>query len=316
MGKVSSTVGGVIIEQVAAFLIEPFKEQFFALRSFFLYAILFLCINWLLPTMKEWTRFFFLIVVIMVTIRPVFKAFTQMQHITEQLMDVYLVLSPLLTSSLLLGSGIFSVLSISPVFLIFLQTILVVVTKYLIPMLIATFVFDFITRMLPELSFAKMSDFLRMSVLSVVSVSVLIYTMLLATNGVLVGAFSGEIAEPVKRLLQQNIPIIGSLVTESLNTFKKYSSTALITTSTGLLVSVWSVTILPTLNILILGFCYRFLAAVLEPFTDSKVNGLIEDVSKTLFILCAVSFLIAFAYFFTIMMVVLMVQMQMGKGGA
>ncbi len=266
--------------------------------------------------MKEWTRFFFLLVVIMVTIKPVFSAFEQMQEITDQLMNIYVVLSPLLSSSLLLGSGLFSLLAISPVFLMFLQTILVLVSKFLIPALISTFVFDFITRMLPELSFAKMADFLRMSVLSIVSVSVVIYAMLLAANGVIIGTFSGDISEPVKRLISQNIPIIGSLVTESLNTFKKYSSAALVTTSTGLLVSVWSVTILPTLNILILGFSYRFLAAVLEPFTDSKVNGLIEDISRTLFVLCAVSFLIAFAYFFTIMMVVLMIQMQLSKGGA
>ena len=265
--------------------------------------------------MKEWTRFFFLIVVIMVTIRPVFDAFVKMQDITDQLMNIYVVLSPLLTSSLLLGSGLFSVLAISPVFLLFLQTILVVVSKFLIPMLIASFVFDFITRMLPELSFAKMADFLRMSVLSIVSASVVIYAMLLAANGVIIGSYSADISEPIKRLIQQNIPIIGSLVTESLNTFKKYSSTALVTTSTGLLLSVWSVTILPTINILILGFSYRFLSAVLEPFTDSKVNGFIEDISKTLFVLCAVSFLIAFAYFFTIMMVLLMVQMQIGRGG-
>lgn len=304
------------IEQLTTFFWEPFKEQIFALRSFFLYGFLFLCINWLIPSMKEWTRFFFLIVVIMVTIRPVFAAFEKMQSITDQLMHIYVVLSPLLTSSLLLGSGLFSVLAISPVFLLFLQTILVVVSKFLIPMLIATLVFDFITRMIPELSFAKMSDFLRMSVLSIVSTSVVVYAMLLAANGVIVGSYSNDLSEPIKRLIQQNIPIIGSLVTESLNTFKTYSSTAIVTTSTGLLISVWGVTILPTLNILILGFSYRFMSAVLEPFTDSKVNGLIEDISKTLFILCAVSFLIAFAYFFTIMMVLLMIQMQIGRGGA
>lgn len=304
------------IEQLTTFFLEPFKEQIFALRSFFLYAFLFLCINWLIPSMKEWTRFFFLIVVIMVTMRPVFNAFDEMKTITEQLMHIYLVLSPILTSSLLLGSGLFSVLAISPVFLMFLQTILVVVSKFLIPMLIATFVFDFITRMLPDLSFAKMADFLRMSVLSIVSASVVVYAMLLAANGVIVGSINNDISEPIKRLIQQNIPIIGSLVTESLNTFKTYSSAAIVTTSTGLLIAVWGVTILPTLNILVLGFSYRFMAAVLEPITDSKVNGLIEDISKTLFILCAVSFLIAFAYFFTIMMVVLMIQLQIGKGGA
>ncbi|MGE7919390.1 stage III sporulation protein AE [Viridibacillus sp. NPDC093762] len=295
-------------------LVAPFKDTLFTLVSLLFYALLFLILNFIMPQFKEWTRVFFFIAILTTTLKPVYQSFTMMQALSENMIAFFSALYPILMSAMAISSGAMSLMAWHPMLLLLIQFAVFLTGRWLIPLLTASLIFDFLSRFMPEISFARMADFIRVLVLSVVSATVMCYSMFLVMNSVVSVSFTGAALGPLKKMIQQNIPFIGSFITESLSTFRKYSSTTATVTSTGLMIGIFTAAIIPTLKILMSGLSFRFLAALMEPFSDKDIASFLDDIGKTLFVLCAVSFIIAFAFFFTAILAVILLKLQIQDG--
>ena len=122
-------------------------------------------------------------------------------------------------------------------------------------------------------------------------------------------ALSGLASEPIKELIKQNVPLIGSFMTDSMGTLGRYSSGAGIFAGGWLITTIWTVALVPSLKTLLTAFFYRWTAALIEPFADKDITGMIDDIGKTLFVLCAVSFLIAFAFIYTALFSIILIKL-------
>lgn len=123
-------------------------------------------------------------------------------------------------------------------------------------------------------------------------------------------ALSGLASEPIKELIRQNIPLIGSFMTDSMGTIGRYSSGASVFAGGWLISTVTTVAIIPSLKTLLVAFFYRWTAALIEPFADKDITGILDDIGKTLFVLCAVSFLIAFAFIYTALFSIILIKLM------
>ena len=90
---------------------------------------------------------------------------------------------------------------------------------------------------------------------------------------------------------------------------KSYSSSASVVTGNAVLFSVLILVSIPTIQTILIAFLYRLLGAVLDPFIDSNISGLLDDIGRTLFVLSIISVLIAFAFFFTIILTMLFAKL-------
>ncbi|MDW0117319.1 stage III sporulation protein AE [Sporosarcina thermotolerans] len=268
-----------------------------------------LVLDFLFPSFSKWTRMFLFFIVLTVVLQPAFEHFQMIRSITQNIASMFISIYPLLTASIIASGGSFSMLNFQPAMLLFANGAVILADKILIPLLSATMLFDILSRLNPSIPFTKMADLLRTSLISLVSAMVAAYSIFITAGGTISWALTGVTSEPIKELIRQNIPLIGSFMTDSLGAIGRYSSGASVFIGAWLIITIWSVALLPTLKTLLTGFLYRWTAAIIEPFANEEITGILDDIGKTLFVLCAVSFLVAFAFIYTALFTVILVKL-------
>ncbi|AXH99061.1 hypothetical protein DV702_04520 [Sporosarcina sp. PTS2304] len=271
-------------------------------------------LDFFLPAFQKWTRFLLLLMILVLLIEPAKESFQQIQLITHSIASLFLGMYPLIAAMILASGATFGVVNFQPAMLLFAQGAIVFAEKFLLPILLTALLLDILTRLMPEIVFTRMADLLRTSLLAIVSAMVAAYSIFITAGGALTWTLNGALNEPLKELIKQNIPLIGSLLTDTLGSIGRYSSGATAYVSVWLLLSIWTIALLPAIKILGTAFLYRWTAAIIEPFAQREVAGLLDDIGRTLFVLCAISFLLSFAFIYTSIFIVTFIKlMTLGK---
>ncbi|GLC88742.1 stage III sporulation protein AE [Lysinibacillus piscis] len=247
------------------------------------------------------------------TIGPiVVQAFTLIDEIAQGLAHLFTAFYPILTSSFLLSSSITAVASWQPMLLFFVQALTIVSSKWLIPGVLLAIVFDVCSVMVKEISFTRIAELIRFTLLSIVSASVICYILLMSVSGVAAFSVNAAVAEPVKKLIEENIPVVGSFVVDSFSMFQRMTQFSSSASSISAFIAVITVSFIPTVQLVISAYSLKMLAAILEPIAFDDICRLLDSVSKSLFTLCAISFLIAFSFMFSCFFLIVFVQIMTG----
>ncbi len=271
--------------------------------------LLALIVDFLFPSFSKWTRMIMLFIVVTVVLQPAFDHLILIRDLANSISMMFISVYPILTAAMVASGGAFSMLNFQPSMLLFANGAVVFAQQILIPLLTATFVFDLSSRILPEVSLTKMSELIRTTLLGAVSAIVAAYSIFITAGGTMSWALSGLTSEPLKELISQNVPLIGSFVTESMGTIGRYSSGVSIFAGGWLITTIWTVALVPSLKTLLTAFFYRWTAAIIEPFAHGDITGIMDDIGKTLFVLCAISFLISFAFIYTALFSVIIIKL-------
>ena len=268
-----------------------------------------LMVDFLFPTFIKWTRMILFFIVITFALKPAFEHFMLIRDIAYSVAMMFIGVYPILTASIVAAGGAFSLLNFQPAMLLFANGSVVLAEKLLIPLLTTALILDVASRLLPEIPFTRLAELIRTTLLGAVSAIVAAYSIFITVGGTMSWALSGITSEPVKELIQQNIPLIGSFMTESLGSIGRYSSGVSVFVGGGIISGVWTIALVPSMKTLITALFYRWTAALIEPFADEDITGLLDDIGKTLFVLCAVSFLIAFAFIYTALFSIILIKL-------
>lgn len=303
------------MEEILMSLLQPIKEVAQTFSYILLFGFVFICLEWFIPSSKRLFKLLFMLIVCIYCLEPAIRALEMIQAMTSELVTLFLGIYPILTLGIAASGGAFLITSWNPAVMLFASFTTVLAGKILIPAIMAAFIFDLISRIHPPTSFSKMSDLIRLTLIGSTSIILLLYSIFMSVNGVITWSVSGTVNETVKRLIQNNIPFVGSLLTESISTMKNFSSTASVITGNAVILSVLMLVSIPTIQTILIAFLYRLLGAILEPFVDGNISGLLDDIGKTLFVLSIISVLIAFTFFFTIILTMLFAKLLIsGKG--
>lgn len=296
-------------------MLEPLFSYLFSISTYFVVLIIGILLasilDILVPEGKKWTRFFLFSIAVLFTLTPAIQAIQSMKDFAGQMISLFLSVYPVLTAGLLMNGGTLAFSIWNPALFFFIQFSVFLSEKLLIPLLITTMLLDFISRFNPSTSFTKLTELIRTSLLSIVSAIVVSYSFFISIQGFVSWNISSAVSEPVKKLIQQNIPFVGSFFSESLSTFTRFSSSITAVTGTGLAVGILVIVLIPTLKTILIAFCYRFVAAFVEPFAPEDLADFLDDIGKSLFVLSIISFLIAFAFFYTAIFVVIILKLSM-----
>lgn len=303
-----------MLDQIYEWIMLPVQKALTTSVLLICYMVLFLFIDAAVPKFKEWTKALFLLVVVGTVGKDVLHAFSLIEEIAAVFSEMFLSIYPLLSASLLFSGSVLSILSWHPAILFFVQAMVYISSKWLIPAVGLAIVFDFASTLVPNVSFLRLAELIRFTVLSIVSACVIGYTILMSISGVAMVSVSQAISAPLKKVVEQTIPLVGSFVVEGFSLFNQFH--ALTTSWVGVtaLVTVWTLAFLPTLQLVLAAFTFKYLGALLEPITYREVSRLLDDVGRSIFVLCGVSFLIAFAFVFTCLFLMVMVKMTLGGG--
>jgi len=296
-------------------MLEPLLSYIFGISKYFVVLVIGILLasilDILVPKAKKWTRFSLFALAVLFTLTPAIQAIQDMKDFAGQMISLFMSVYPILTAGLLMNGGTLAFSIWNPALFFFIQFAVFLSEKLLIPLLITTMLLDFISRFNPSTPFTKLTELIRTSLLSVVSAVVVSYSFFISIQGFVSWNISGAVSEPVKKLIQQNIPFVGSFFSESLSTFTRFSSSITAITGTGLAVGILAVVLIPTLKTILIAFCYRFVAAFVEPFAPEDLADFLDDIGKSLFVLSMISFLIAFAFFYTAIFVVIILKLSM-----
>ncbi|HJF30588.1 MAG TPA: stage III sporulation protein AE [Sporosarcina psychrophila] len=268
-----------------------------------------LLVDFLFPSFAKWTRMILIFIVVTIVLQPALEHLALIRDIANSISMMFISIYPILTASMVAAGGAFSMLNFQPAMLLFANGAIVLTEKVLIPLLTTALILDLVTRILPAVPFTKMADLIRTTLLGTVSAVVAAYSIFITVGGTMSWALTGLASEPIKELIRQNVPLIGSFMTDSMGTIGRYSSGASVFAGGWLISAIWTVALIPSFKTLITAFFYRWTAALIEPFANEDVTGILDDIGKTLFVLCAVSFLIAFAFIYTALFSIILVKL-------
>lgn len=291
---------------------QPIQAAVLCLVTVGVYILLYLVMQALLPNDQAIIEQLFVWLFIALFAGQVIDAFVVMTQLISILQAFFILLLPLLSTMLVAVQALFSLVAWNPIIFFILQLLMFVCTKFLIPALIIALILDMCTRILPQISFSKAAELIRGTVLSVIVAAVITLTSVLSFTGMAFFQLNDAVKSPIKKLIEQNIPLIGGLIVEGFSLFQKTQTSVATLAGLAFLASVWFAAFYPALTLLIYALTFKVLGAVTEPFMNARLSGLFDDTSKTLLVLCAVGLLLGFTLVFIVMLCIVLVQLGMG----
>lgn len=301
------------MEELLTIFLLPLRTSATLLLTIFLLIGLYLVLQALLPDEQKLLEQLMLVLFIVTMASQVLEAFVVMRQLLGLFQHFFILLLPLLTAMLFAVQAVFLLIAWHPILLVFIQFILFLTEQVILPLLVVSVVLDCCTRLLPAMSFAKASDLLRQTVLSVTAVSILTLTTALSFTGVAFVQLNESVKTPIKKLIEQNIPLIGHLLVEGLSLFQKSQSAVLSVTGVAFLTAAWAAAFYPAVTLLLQALTFKLLGALAEPLTNARMSGLFDDMGKTLFVLCAVALLLGFIVMFIVLLGIVILQFGVGK---
>ncbi|WJY28440.1 MULTISPECIES: stage III sporulation protein AE [Sporosarcina] len=269
-------------------------------------------LNYLFPSYSEWTKQLLFIIILLVVLRPAFEQVLLIQTMMKSVSALFVASYPVLTAGMAISGNVLSLISFQPALLLFAQGAVFFADRLLLPLMTAALLFDIITHLNPRISYAKLSDMLRTTLLSIVSAIVAAYSIFITAGGAVTFGLSESASEPIKELISKNIPFVGSFVTDSLGALGRYSSGAGTMAGGWLLATLWGLAAMPVFQTLLIAFLYRWSAAIIEPFAPEVYSDVLDDIGRSLFVLSSLTFLLIFAFVYTILFFIVFLKLMGG----
>lgn len=300
------------MEALLQLLTTPLQSIASLLLLSAVYIGLYLLFVAMLPKEAALIEQLFVILFIISFAQTVIEAFVVLNELIALLQHFFVAVIPILSLMLLTMQSVFTLLTWNPIVIVIIQFLLFVANKLLIPSLIMALLLDVSSKIFPAISFSKASDLIRSSVLSFIIASIVALTSILTFSGAALIQINDAVKSPIKKLIEQNIPLIGGLIVEGLSFFQKSQSIVSTFVGVSFLAVVFSAAFAPAVILLGHALTFKLIGAVIEPFTNARLSGLFDDVGKTLFVACAISGLFGFAIVFIVLLCIFFAQMSIG----
>lgn len=294
-----------------SWLMEPVSDAILLLVGVWLYMLLQLLIQAFLPQQKFLSLLFFMLFLLYL-IAPVLEAFLLMKQLLTIFSAFFLALIPLVSTILVVLQSVLTFIAWTPMIIFLLQMLIHICETWLLPSIMVALVLDLCSRLYPDISFLRLADLIRKSIFSIIAAAILVLSSVLTISGFSWFVLNDTVTSPIKKVIEQNVPIIGSLLVQGMSLLKTFQATA--TTFVGLssVMLMLALAFTPAVLLLIKAFTLKLAGAITEPFMDKAISQLLDDLGHTLFLLCGIALLLSIC--FIVIWILLFVIVQIGTG--
>ena len=293
-------------------LIKPLTESATLLMTLLLLFLMILIIEGMSKQSRQFLSTLFIFLILIIVGQQVFDAFVLMKELASIFSAFFLAFIPLVSTILAIMQSLISLVAWSPAVIFVLQLLIYCCDKLLIPSLFTALIFDICSRLYPQVTFLKVAELIRKTVFSIIAASILLLSSILTFSSVAFFSIQDTLANPLKKVIEQNVPIIGSLLVEGMSLLKKFQSTATTITGFTTITALLILSFYPAVTLLIKAFTFKLAGAIAEPFVNSRVSSVLDDIGNTLFMLCAIALLLAIG--FIVIWLILFFIVQIGTG--
>ena len=293
-------------------LIKPLTESATLLTTLLLLFLMILIIEGMSKQSRQFLSTLFIFLILIIVGQQVFDAFVLMKELASIFSAFFLAFIPLVSTVLVIMQSLISLVAWSPAVIFVLQLLVYICDKLLIPSLFTALIFDICSRLYPQVTFLKVAELIRKTVFSIIAASILLLSSILTFSSVAFFSIQDTLANPLKKVIEQNVPIIGSLLVEGMSLLKKFQSTATTVTGFTTITALLILSFYPAVTLLIKAFTFKLAGAMAEPFVNGRISSLLDDIGNTLFMLCAIALLLAIG--FIVIWLILFFIVQIGTG--
>ena len=285
------------------------KELFPLLAAIAGLCILYICLQAL--QLAEHPLMIFIInsLLLFLLLQVMMQAIAIFSELLKLFVGIYTTIYPLLFTFFTALQSFLSLVSISPLFIAINSVYIVLLDRFLLPIIVTSLLLTVSSYIYPAISFNRLAQLLRKAVLLFLTVFMLLYSSVLAVSTALLRSTS-SMGATIRKLFEQNIPLVGSVFTEIVGLVKQFQFVA--SSGVGITALLFGALALftPVLTLFLYSAALSMSAAIVEPFMQSSYAQLVEEFSKTLFVLTALSFILMSQLFVTL--VILYVGVNFG----
>ena len=271
--------------------------------------ILYVCLQALQLTDHPLMIFVIHGVLLLFLLKIMMQALVIFQQLLHLFIGIYTTMYPLLFTFFTALQSFLSLVSISPLFIAINSVYVLLLQRFLIPIIVTSLLLTISSYLYPAISFQRLAQLLRKSILVFLALFMLIYSSVLAVSTALLRSTS-TVGTTIRKLFEQNIPLVGSVFTEILGLVKQFQFVA--SSGVGLTALIISALALftPVLSLFLYSVALSVSSAIVEPFMHATYAQLIEEFSKTLFMLTALTFILMSQLFVTLVILYVGVNFQ------
>ncbi|PJI09932.1 MULTISPECIES: stage III sporulation protein AE [Clostridium] len=212
-------------------------------------------------------------------------------------------LVPILLTLLISSGSLVQSTLLDPIILFSISFTQKVFNDVLIPMILMSFVLEFVNNLSNDYKIDKLSKLLRQCVMWIQGIVMTVFIGIITIRGISAKAVDNVTSKTAKFAVDNFVPIVGKCLSDAISTVAGYS--ILIKNavgSVGLIVLI-AIVIFPIIKILVLAFIHKLAAALVEPISDKKIVNCINSAGDCLILIA--SCLIGVSVMFFIMIAII-----------
>ncbi len=214
------------------------------------------------------------------------------------------IVFPILLTLMSAMGGAVAVKVYQPAVAVLCSIVVHIFSNIILPIFTASSIFNIVGNISSGIKLNKFVQFFNSLSKWVIATTFTIFLAFLSLQGITASMFDGIHIRTAKFAVKSYIPILGGYLSEGFDLI--LSSSLMIKNAIGvggLILLICSI-LLPILKIVILGFGFKLVSAIIEPICDSKISSLLNSIAKSLNMLTASILAVAFMYFLTIGLII------------
>ncbi|WP_142414868.1 stage III sporulation protein AE [Hathewaya massiliensis] len=194
-------------------------------------------------------------------------------------------LIPVLMTLLASVGGITQAAFFDPIIIAILNIGVTVISKIIIPLIIMSFVLNFVNNISDDYKISNLSSFIKNSVIWIQGIVMTVFVAFLTIRSITSKAMDEVTLKTAKFTVDTVIPVVGKSLSDAISTVAGYS--LLIKNAVGTLGLIILVLIMltPIVKLFIMAMIYKLTGALIQPISDKKIVNCITSAGDSLILI-------------------------------
>lgn len=314
VGFVKSCLNGkatdykTVTEYIFSLLFAGVKEQLPTFISLFALIVFLSLLKLIAPDgnndVCELGNFAIYTVIICIITGVVYGTISKAEAVLDKISGVTEAVYPILMTLTIACGAENAATSVTPAALFISNTVISIVKNVFFPTVVFMLIISVVSNLNRNIKLKNLSGFLETFLKWGIGLFATVFSLFLGLNGINARALDGLGFKTAKYTVGSTIPLVGGIVGDGLNMI--IASAAIIKNALGTLavVTVFSVVIIPIVEMIVLTFCLKLISAVTEPFSDGRTGGFISGGITVINYVVAALVIVAFMYIITFIAII------------
>lgn len=200
----------------------------------------------------------------------------------NSMVDFMQAILPVLITMLVSVGAFVSASFFQPAIIMAVEFTAQVIRDFIFPAILFMTVIKIVSRISDKFSLNKLSDFTKTVCTASISILLSIFIGIITIQGITSSIADGVISRTTKYAVGTFLPIVGSILSDSIDAIMGASFLIKGAISTFGLIAIILISIMPIIKILTLMIIYKLSAAVIEPIADKRIVDFISDIATSI----------------------------------